>query len=639
MAFNSSMSVISGKTSLSSILKSYSTSEREKAKAAVINKVRFEMPKQKGLLEAVKAVEERQNFQPMSEFVGYLSENTLDDNEFIIILNDARSIANQLSPKFTTLVEALLSQTWAYRSPEARKAYIRFCLDILVAHNKYLSFGINHLIALWIPHENDISLWQNGNPTAELEDALQAIHHLLDCILNAIPMAFDATLDAIEHSFPYYKKSTHIVVGYVHNMLQLLEYKPIFEENIMQLLMQNLIILDVHAPRTAIEELESDDEDNDDEDENKEEPEMFEMDDCKKKAYLDKPMNHPIAHTLDICMVKLFNFLDSKNPQPLQNSDAESQQKTLESLKFLRMLIKAFDNVILPIHNTHHAQFIVFYFCSLKQCLSETFLASLWDKIKNPNCSAVIRQAAVGYMASFLARSKFVSINTLKYYLKELCAWAHKYIRDCDQYRSNGSLKANLVFFTVCQAIFYVIAFRSRDLTVDKRSLLFLQSLHLSALVTCNFNPLRVCLPAVATAFAGVTRAYQLAYCHAILERNARRKLATVYANETATPEETLDTFFPFDPYLLKVSGQRITPIYLVYQASEVENMNDTVDPISPSSNVNSATTSSRKRGDSEMMDHDIDDFILTDKRQRLASVTRSQENQFTYGLSPGFHI
>lgn len=83
--------------------------------------------------------------------------------------------------------------------------------------------------------------------------------------------------------------------------------------------------------------------------------------------------------------------------------------------------------------------------------------------------------------------------------------------------------------------------------------MLFLQSLHLSALVTCNFNPLRVCLPAVATAFAGVTRAYQLAYCHAILERNARRKLATVYANDTATPEETLDTFFPFDPYLLKM--------------------------------------------------------------------------------------
>lgn len=82
---------------------------------------------------------------------------------------------------------------------------------------------------------------------------------------------------------------------------------------------------------------------------------------------------------------------------------------------------------------------------------------------------------------------------------------------------------------------------------------MFLQSLHLPALVNCHLNPLRVCLPAVATAFAGVARYFQLAYCHAILERNARRKLATVYANDTATPEEVLETFFPFDPYILKL--------------------------------------------------------------------------------------
>ncbi|XP_075149438.1 RNA polymerase I-specific transcription initiation factor RRN3 homolog Tif-IA [Haematobia irritans] len=637
MAFNSNMSIISGKTSLSSILKTYSTSEREKTKNAIMNKVRFEMPKKKGILEVVKAVDERQNYETMNEFVAFLTENTLDDTEFTAVFNDARSIANKLSPKYTILVESLLSQTWISRSCEARKAFSGFCLDILVAHNKYLSFGITKIIASWIPTDNDIGLWVNGTPTADLDDGLQAIHHLLECILNAIPMAFDATLDAIENLFPYYKKATHIVVGYVHNMLKLMEYKPIFAENIIQLLMQNLIILDVHAPRAAIEELESDDEDDEGDDE--EEQEMFEMDDCEKKPNLDKPMNHPVAHTLDICMMKIFNFLDTKSPASHILNDSERQQKTLESLTFLRIMIKAFDNVILPIHNTHHAQFILFYFCSLKPCLAETFLASLWDKIKNPNCSAVIRQASVGYMASFLARSKFISINTVKHYLKELCAWAHKYIRDCDQYRSNGSLKANLVFFSVCQAIFYVIAFRSRDLTVDKKSLLFLQSLHLSALVTCNFNPLRVCLPAVATAFAGVTRAYQLAYCHAILERNARRKLATVYSNETATPEETLDTFFPFDPYLLKVSGQRITPIYLVYQASEAEDCNGAVDNISQITDANTAPTSSRKRGDSEMMDHDIDDFILSDKRQRLTSLTKSQENQFTYGLSPGFHI
>ena len=70
--------------------------------------------------------------------------------------------------------------------------------------------------------------------------------------------------------------------------------------------------------------------------------------------------------------------------------------------------------------------------------------------------------------------SKLIALSSncsvIKHYLKELCSWAHQYIQSSDQYRSAGSLRANLIFFSVCQAVFYVIAFRSRDLTADKKS-------------------------------------------------------------------------------------------------------------------------------------------------------------------------
>uniref|UniRef100_W8ASN5 RNA polymerase I-specific transcription initiation factor RRN3 n=1 Tax=Ceratitis capitata TaxID=7213 RepID=W8ASN5_CERCA len=620
-------SVYSAKTGLSSILKTYSPAERERAKNIAINKVRFEMPKQKGILEAVEAVNAHNNFQPLNEFVAFLKETELSDAEFLRVMTDAHKLIYDLSPKFTNLVEALISVPWAKREPAAIQAYIEFYIDIMVAHNKYVQFGIPKLISLWIPADADVAHWPNGTPIDNVKTELEAIHDLLNRILTAIPMSFEVVLEAIENRFPYYKKSTHVIAGYVHNMLWLIEYKPIFVEFVMQLLMQKLVILDVNAPRSEIEETEGDD-DEELEEEN-EDAEIFEMDDCKKAEEDDLlPMKHVIAHTLDVCMEKMLNFLDAKNPNILN----ASVEQRLEMNKFWKVLLAAFDNVILPCHNTHHVQFLVFYYCSFKHTIAEAFLTSLWDKIKNPNVSAVIRQAAVGYMASFLARGKFVPLPTLKYYLKELCDWAHQYIQRCDQYRQNGSLKANIVFFSLCQAVFYVIAFRSRDLTSDRKSLLFLQSLQLSAIVTCNFNPLRVCLPAVATAFAGVTRAYQLAYCHAILERNARRKLATVYANDTATPEETLDTFFPFDPYLLKMSEKKISTNYLQYQASEAEEASIVATHISPMQR--------RKRGDSEMCD-DIDDFIVADKRQKITDLARSQEReaQFTYGLSPGFHM
>lgn len=98
-----------------------------------------------------------------------------------------------------------------------------------------------------------------------------------------------------------------------------------------------------------------------------------------------------------------------------------------------------------------------------------------------------------------------------------------------------------------------------------------------------------------------------------------------------------LQHFLPFSSNLLHRSGQRITPIYLVYQASEAEE-HIAAENISS----NAAAAKSRKRGDSEMLDdHEVDDFILSDKRQRLTSFSKNpeRENQFTYGLSPGFHI
>ena len=93
MALNSNMSVISARTSrtaLSSILKTYSPSERDKTKNVIINRVRFEMPKQKGILEVVAAVEERRNYDPMNEFVSFLTENDLEvskESECVVIGN------------------------------------------------------------------------------------------------------------------------------------------------------------------------------------------------------------------------------------------------------------------------------------------------------------------------------------------------------------------------------------------------------------------------------------------------------------------------------------------------------------------------------------------------------------------------
>ncbi|XP_022223120.1 RNA polymerase I-specific transcription initiation factor RRN3 [Drosophila obscura] len=605
------MSAYTSKTGVTSILKSFSSADRERAKAAAVNKVRFATPKEKGLLESVRAAQGG-NFHLVKEFSYYLLEADLDDDEVLQIMKDGRKIVHSLTPDFANVVEALLSFNWRKRSPDVIKAYTEFSIDIMVAHNTYIPIGISKCIVHWIPGDLHAADWVNGCPAEGTRTELKTVHDILNRILTAVPMSFDVVIDSISSKFPYFKKPAHVTAGYLYNVLWLIEYKPVIEELVLQLVLQKLLILDVNAPRDEIVETEED-EDKMDEDG------VFTIDDIPTDTVVKQPKDsvHPIGHTLDTCLSMLYKFVDSRFQSEF------SEDKRWAANNFFRTLLYIFDEVLLPSHNTHHVQFFIFQVCSIRPTYSELFLSSLWLKVQNPNVSAIIRHAAVGYMASYLARAKFVPLGTIKLYLNELSNWANSYIGDSDQYSSqNGSLKANMVFFSVCQSIFYLIAFRAKDLTKD---LHFLQLLPLSRIAMSHLNPLRYCLPAVATAFAGVTRTHQLAYCHTVLERNARRKLATVYGHDKAMPEETLETFFPFDPYLLKLSNKYIEPNYLVYKAHDMDECAAT-------------ETFRRKRGDSEMVEED--DFILADKRQKMNEVSKSQEfdKHFHFGTSPGFN-
>lgn len=272
-------------------------------------------------------------------------------------------------------------------------------------------------------------------------------------------------------------------------------------------------------------------------------------------------------------------------------------------------------------------------------------------------------------MTSLLARAKFIPISVIQEKLNECCIWIHEYIQRCDIGRNTNVLRAHLLFYSMCQSVFYIISFRCRDLTNSPKSkcfinesliegpndtqsteihvfvlfsdLLFLNSLQLSTIVNCHLNPLRVCRPEVATAFAGITRTYQLAYCHSILERNARRKLALIYTNETAMPEDCLDTNYPFDPYILKKSGKRIESIYMQYQGGDSDDCEPTGEISTPpkdSAAGNAAGTVNsqllrRKRTESATSTNaadDIDDFIV-DKRQKISELSMSFERELQF--------
>ena len=140
--------------------------------------------------------------------------------------------------------------------------------------------------------------------------------------------------------------------------------------------------------------------------------------------------------------------------------------------------------------------------------------------------------------------------------------------------------------------------------------LLFLQGLNLNKIVSSRLNPLRVCQPAVVQNFAAVTRKYQLAYCYTVIEHNSRSNLPVYKQGHVAAL--TLEPFFPFDPYMLHYSNNRISPLYYNSQCmtSSVET------PISNQC-------------------EDEDDFM--DESFSPDSGSHSYVEKFSYGTSPGF--
>lgn len=245
------------------------------------------------------------------------------------------------------------------------------------------------MIILIVPFKIDAAEeWENNVPRPEDVTRLENVHEVLEKLLKIIPMASNLLIQSLTSKFPYFRGSAASHQIFVFSLLQITRYAPEFRSEILSLIVNRLIILDVNAPRSEIEGYGHDDEE-----------EMFEIEGTKAKR-----KGHPIAHTLDICLNMMFDFVRSTC-----YSGGELDPDRVKSIYF--DILAIFERNILPTYACHHVQFLVFYLCSFKVSIVETFLNWLWGQVSNPNVAPVLRQSAVCHIASLLARAKIVPIT------------------------------------------------------------------------------------------------------------------------------------------------------------------------------------------------------------------------------------
>uniref|UniRef100_A0A5F9DH21 RRN3 homolog, RNA polymerase I transcription factor n=1 Tax=Oryctolagus cuniculus TaxID=9986 RepID=A0A5F9DH21_RABIT len=499
-----------------------------------------------------------------------LSDPDIKDDQIINWLLEFRSSIMYLTKDFEQLINILLKLPWLNRSQTVVEEYLAFLGNLVSAQTVFLRPCLSMIASHFVPH---------------LPGNFDTCHRALQIIARYVPSAPWFLMPILVEKFPFVRKSERTLECYVHNLLRISVYFPTLRHEILELVIEKLLKLDVNAPRQDIEDAEETaaqtcggtdsteglfnmDEDEETEHETKADPERLDQ------------MVHPVAERLDILLSLLLSYI-----KDVCSVDGKIDNNKTKDL--YRDLITIFDKLLLPTHASCHVQFFMFYLCSFKLGFAEAFLEHLWKKLQDPNNPAIIRQAAGNYIGSFLARAKFIPLITVKSCLDLLVNWLHVYLNNQDSgTKAFCDVALHGPFYSACQAVFYTFVFRHKQLLSGnlKEGLRYLQSLNFERIVMSQLNPLKICLPSVVNFFAAITNKYQLVFCYTIIERNNRQMLPvirnTAGGDSVQTCTNPLDTFFPFDPCVLKRSKKFIDPVYQIWEDMSTEELQEFKKPI-----------------------------------------------------------
>ncbi|KAM9784572.1 RNA polymerase I-specific transcription initiation factor RRN3 [Syngnathus typhle] len=502
-----------------------------------------------------------------------LADPDIKDAQIITWLQEFRNCIAQLTKDHEQLIYTLLRLPWVDRSQAVAEEYMAFLSNLVSAQTVFLCACLKMIVKYFTPKR--IAISEGGVYMSDTDDEDEYLpkhfnrcHQALQLITRYVPSTSHFLVPILQDRFPFIQKSSRTLECYVHNLLKLSVYIPSIRRDVLEIIIGQMLKLDVSASRSDIEEAEEKRVQSHTPGNSTEEA-LFDMD---EDLQTDEPpnlevMSHPVADRLDSLMAILLAYIKDVC---LVNGGLHTDR----TKELYRDLLDVFDKLILPTHASCHIQYLVFYLCSFRVALGEAFLEHLWKILQSPSQPAVLRQAAAGYMGSFLARANFIPVVTVRACLDLLIPWIHRYIDSQDSKGGQACCDISLhgPFYTACQAVFYTIIFRHGAILAGdmKKGLEYLQSLNLERVVMCQMNPLKVCLPAVTNLFAAITRKYQVVFCYTIIERNNRHLLPVVHSSaggdSVSINTNPLDSFFPFDPYLLKRSGELIEPLYQVWE-------------------------------------------------------------------------
>ncbi|ETW09253.1 hypothetical protein H310_01652 [Aphanomyces invadans] len=508
-------------------------------------------------------------------------ERTSDDEErrqLYLVLPRCISTLTKDMDAYHELVHRIYTFDFLTTMPVI-EAYIRLITHLVTAHTSFLQPTIHMLVRNLqrVPRPAPVSVSplavqikstlsrrvsipaihagpSEADLNAEFEVVLQqrfaAVHVAFEKVLQLVPASIHHVFHCLCDYYPHKRLETPIQLSYLNNLFQLTTYAKGLQERVLGLVVEKLVAIDVEIKLDTAEE------------------DVFTMDDFLDDDTCVDPENmkgvDEMADKLDHLMLATFTYLEAHDHPRL-----------------FSFLLKSFDQSILNTHRSKYPQFLLFYVCKQPTEHQELLLSQLISVALDAKVPPVTRLSCSSYLASYVARAKYLSMNAVKHTLFHVMRYIHGQIDVLEETTATTPIAVFSVPPTVdkcvvdlIQSACYIVCFRGLELCGTEAGYTFVRSLGWTRVLTSAIHPMRHAAfhAAVASEFMNVAELLGLVSDDAIESLWEGMKQTSAKTLERSHPNGASSTsmcFFPFDPYLLRRSFRFIGPLYLYWKHAD----------------------------------------------------------------------
>ncbi|XP_019179737.1 PREDICTED: RNA polymerase I-specific transcription initiation factor RRN3-like [Ipomoea nil] len=509
-----------------------------------------------------------------SQLVGVINHDQhLSPEEVALLVTCLKALSGAVSCIDIVHHKSLLSSIfrmsmWNYGT-DVMDALMELVVSLAASSGQYIDLCLEMLVSNFMPPYTFLQLLSQPRGQARKGQVLDRVHSTLKDIADLVPLSPLRLEKIIKDRMPNIFIKEPLIVMYVENMLKL-ESSPLGElvgSTMLVAIVDRLVDLDVDVSWDAIlqddftkgifdielEDLEGPI------DNGQQESFDFEL---QRDMWIDRFFGDSVsAQKLDSLMVLIFEYFISCN-------DSGRLCQVFDTL------LQSFEKTVLTAYKSKFAQFVMFYACSLDPENCGKRFANMLIHIFESGAHLGWRMSAVAYLASYLARARFMDMPFVADCLERLVNWCYNYCK-IKTGEINPNPRAHKDFYAGCQAIMYIICFRRGSIHSLFRIKSHLLRMRIEDILRHSLCPLMVCLPSIVEEFLRVAETTCL---FSFPENNAPIGSGLLESEVSMAfgGNQRLDTFFPFDPCLLKKSDRFIRPNFIYW--SMVRNTYDEVE-------------------------------------------------------------